>query len=104
ISGDYTNGIKFYGTKGWIFVSRGNEQVTASDPTAKLKDPQALAASDPKIIASVIGPNEIHLEESKEHHLNWLESVKSRKPPIAPIEVGHRSCSTCLLHQIAMKL
>ena len=56
VSGDFPNGIKFIGTEGWIFVSRGNETVTASDPVAKLKDSQALAASDPKIITSVIGP------------------------------------------------
>jgi len=104
VSGDFPNGIKFIGTNGWIFVSRGNERVTASDPVAKLNDSTALQSSDPKIIKSVIGPTEIHLPESKEHHLNWLESVKSRKPPIAPVEVAHRSCSTCLLHHISMKL
>jgi predicted dehydrogenase len=103
VSGDFPNGIKFIGTKGWIFVSRGNEKVTASDPVAKLKDSTALQASDPKIITSVIGPTEIHLPESKEHHLNWLESVQSRKEPIAPVEIAHRSCSACLLHHIAMK-
>jgi hypothetical protein len=32
-----------------IFASRGNEQVTASDPVAKLQDNTALPASDPKI-------------------------------------------------------
>jgi predicted dehydrogenase len=104
VSNELPNGIKFEGTKGWIFVSRGNESVTASDPVAKLKDAQALAASDPKIIESVIGPNEIHLYESKEQHGNWLECVRSRKAPIAPIEVAHRSCSACLVHHIAMKL
>jgi predicted dehydrogenase len=104
VSGDFPNGIKFIGTDGWIFVSRGNEAVTASDPVARLKDPQALAASDPKIIRSVIGPNEIHLPESKEHHGNWLECIQSRKEPIAPVEVAHRACSACLLHHMAMKL
>jgi predicted dehydrogenase len=104
ISDDYPNGLKFEGTEGWIFVSRGDEQVTSSDPVAKLKDNKALAASDPKIITSVIGPGEIHLYESKEHHANWLDCVKSRKPPIAPVEIGHRSCSACLIHHIAMKL
>jgi predicted dehydrogenase len=103
ISGDFPNGIKFIGSEGWIFVSRGNETVTASDPVAKLKDARALAASDPKIITSVIGPDEIHLYESKDHHGNWLECVKSRQQPIAPVEVAHRACSTCLLHHIAMK-
>ena len=104
VSGDFPNGIKFIGDKGWIFVSRGNERVTASDPVAKLNDSTALQASDPRIIKSVIGPTEIHLPESKEHHLNWLESVKSRQPPIAPVEIAHRSCSACLLHHAAMKL
>jgi predicted dehydrogenase len=84
ISGAFQNGIKFIGSTGWIFVSRGNEQVTDSDPVAKLKDPQALAASDPKIITSVIGPNELHLPESKEHHANWLQSIRTRQQPIAP--------------------
>ena len=32
------NGVKFEGTDGWIFVSRGNERVTGSDPVAKLKE------------------------------------------------------------------
>jgi predicted dehydrogenase len=103
VSGEFPNGIRFEGSEGWIFVSRGNERVTASDPGAKLKDATALAASDPKIISSVIGPDEIHLYESKDHHGNWLECMKTRKQTIAPVEVAHRSCSACLLHHIAMK-
>jgi predicted dehydrogenase len=104
VSGDFPNGLKFIGTNGWIFVSRGNETVTASDPVAKLKDPEALAASDPRILTSTIGPTEIHLYESKEHHGNWLECVRSRRQTIAPVEVAHRACSACLIHHMAMKL
>ena len=104
VSNELPNGIKFIGSKGWIFVTRGNYSVTASDPVEKQASSKALTASDPKIITSKIGPDEIHLYESSSHHGNWLESVKSRKQPIAPIEVGHRSCSTCLLHHITMKL
>jgi predicted dehydrogenase len=103
VSGAFQNGIRFEGTEGWIFVSRGNEQVTSSDPVAKLKDAQALSASDPKIITSVIGPDEIHLYESTDQHGNWLDCVRSRRQPIAPIEVGHRSCTACLIHHIAMR-
>jgi predicted dehydrogenase len=103
VSGEFPNGIRFEGTEGWIFVSRGNESVTASDPVAKLKDAQALAAGDPRILGSTIGPDEIHLYESKDHHGNWLDCVRSRQRPIAPVEVAHRSCSACLLHHIAMK-
>ena len=104
ISDSFPNGVKFEGTEGWIFVSRGDERVTSSDPVAKLKDAKALAASDPKIITSVIGPDEIRLPVSREHHANWLDCVKSRVQPIAPVEVGHRACSACLIHHIAMKL
>lgn len=103
VSGEFSNGIRFEGTEGWIFVSRGNETVTASDPVAKRKETRALVASDPAIITSVIGPDEIHLYESTDHHGNWLDCVRSRRQPITPVEVAHRACSACLLHHIAMK-
>jgi len=102
VSGAFPNGIKFIGTDGWVFVSRGNEAVTSSDPAAK-QFVQPLAASDPKILGSVIGPNEIHLPESIDHHGNWLACIKSRQQTIAPVEVGHRACSACLIHHIAMR-
>lgn len=104
VSNELPNGIKFEGTKGWIFVTRGNYQATASDPVANSQGVKPLEASDPSIIKSVIGPNEIHLYESKDHHGNWLECIKSRKETIAPVEVAHRSCSACLVHHVAMKV
>jgi predicted dehydrogenase len=101
ISGDYPNGIRFYGTKGWIFVTReGN--VTPDDPGGG-KNGAPLVASDPKILDSVIGPKEVHLYISDEHHANWLDCIQTRKEPVAPVEIAHRACSTCLLHHIAMK-
>jgi predicted dehydrogenase len=104
VSNELPNGIKFEGTEGWIFVTRGNYRATASDPVADNNGVKPLEASDDKIIKSVIGPNEVHLYESSDHHGNWIDCVRSRKPTIAPVEVAHRSCSTCLLHHIAMKL
>jgi predicted dehydrogenase len=103
VSGEFPNGIRFEGTDGWIFVSRGDEAVTASDPVDRMQQAKALDASDPKILSSVIGPDEIHLYESTDHHGNWLDCVRTRKQPIAPVEVAHRACSACLLHHIAMK-
>lgn len=104
VSNELPNGIKFEGTEGWIFVTRGNYRATASDPIPDSNGVKPLEASDEKIIKSVIGPNEIHLYESSDHHGNWIDCVRSRKAPIAPVEVAHRSCSACLLHHIAMKL
>ncbi len=103
ISGDNPNGVKFEGTEGWIFVTRG-APVTSSDPVSNSSGMKSLDASDPKILDSVIGENEIHLYESPEQHRNWLDSIISRVQPVAPVEVAHRSCSACLVSHIAMKL
>jgi len=86
----------------WIFVSRGGARATASDPTST--EGKALAASDPEILKSKIGPNEIHLYKSTDHHLNWLQSIQSRKPAVTTAEEAHRSTSACILAYIAMKL
>jgi predicted dehydrogenase len=105
ISNEIPNGIKFEGTEGWIFVTRGDYRASASDPIPTGKNKVLpLTASNNKIITSVIGENEINLYKSADQHGNWLESIISRKQPISPVEIGHRSCSTCLLHHIAMKL
>ena len=104
VSGDYPNGVRFEGDEGWIFVTRGNYSVTASDPTTNTENSKALDASDPNILTSKIGPDEFHLHVSKEQHGDWLNSIKTRKPPIAPAEVGHRACTSCLISHIAMKL
>lgn len=103
-TGSYTNGIRYEGTEGWIFVSRGNYVASASDPVSKAKSSKALDASDPRILESKIGENEIHLYKSDEQHGNWLDCIQSRKPPISPVEVGHRACSVCLITHISMKL
>lgn len=104
VSGDFPNGVRFEGEDGWIFVTRGNYSATSTDPVKQGENAKALDASDPKILQSKIGPDEIHLHVSEEQHGDWLNSIKTRKPPIAPAEVGHRACSNCLISHIAMKL
>lgn len=103
-SGGYPNGIRYEGTEGWIFVTRGAYTATPSDPVVAGRNAKALDASDPKILTSVIGENEIHLYVSNEQHGNWLDCIKSRKEPISPVEIGHRACTVCLITHIAMKL
>jgi hypothetical protein len=103
MSSNNPNGIKFEGTEGWIFVTRGDVGVTASDPTAGTKPNPALNASNPKILTSKIGPRETHLYDSKEQHGNWLDCIQSKKETISPAEVAHRSCSACLVAYAAMK-
>jgi len=101
VSDKYSTGLKFIGDEGWIWVTRENTGATASDPKAKGEMPP-LAASDEKLL----DPNglKVHLPVSKSHHKNWLESVHSRKTPLAPAWVAHRSNSACIVSWIAMKL
>ena len=104
VSGSFPNGVKFEGSEGWIFVSRGNVAVTSSDPGKPDGELKALDASNPKILESEIGPDEIHLYKAPEQHEDWLNAIRSRKDPVAPAEVGHRSCTACLVSHIAMKV
>ena len=103
-SGGFPNGIRYEGSEGWIFVSRGEYSATASDPVSKSKSSKALDASNPAILNSVINENEIHLYKTDNQHGNWLDCIKSRKTPISPVEIGHRACSICLITHISMKL
>ena len=105
ISGDYPNGIKFYGSKGWIFVSRGNEQVTKSDPVAKLNDATALASSDPEdhqVHRSA--PTKFTSTKARSSTATGSSASSAASQPISPAELGHRACSTCLIHDMAMVL
>ena len=78
-------GCQFEGTEGWVKVGRFDTY------------PKSLQQS-------VIGPKEIHLYESSNHHRNFVECIKSGREPAAPVEVGHRSATVCHLGNIAMMM
>lgn len=103
IGKDNPNGIRFEGSKGWIFVTRGNVGVTATDPGSG-DSTKPFTASDPKILQAEIGPRDIQLYSSPEQHANWLDCIRNKKQTISPAEVAHRSCSACLVAHIAMKV
>ena len=100
----FPNGVRFEGDKGWIFVSRGAVRATASDPIAPGKALKALDASDEKLLTEPLGKNALRLPVSTNHYANWIDAILSGTQPIAPAEVGHRSCSACLVAWTAMKL
>ena len=80
-------GVLFEGTEGWVYVKRGH-----------------IDAHPKSLLTSTFGPNEIHLYKSNNHKANFLECIKSRAETVAGVEVGHRSCTVCLLGDIAMRL
>jgi len=84
-----TKGVKFWGEKGWIEVSR--EHYSASDPAL---NPPPAAAGEPD------GPYETKIP----HQLDFIEAVRKRTDPVVPVETGHRTCTVCTLGNIAMRL
>ena len=78
---------RFVGTEGWVEI--GNLRFETSPASLK---------------SSVIGPDEIHLGTSTNHMRNFLDCIRTRTEPIAPIEVGHRSATVCHLANIGMWL
>lgn len=79
-------GVTFEGTEGRVYVRRGH-----------------IDANPRSLLTSPIKPDEIHLYKSNRHKDNFYECIKSRKETVAPAEVAHRSCSVCLLGDIAMR-
>jgi len=83
---DGENGVRFEGSDGWVFVSRGT-----------------IRASDDAIINDPFGPGDLRLYRSDNHHQNWLDCIKSRERPICDVEIGHRSATVCHLENIAIR-
>ena len=84
----YPDGIRFVGTEGWIHISGGG----------------ALSASPAGVVQSVIGPGELHLYASPEHHRNFLDCIRTRQPAAASAEIGHHATTTCNLAEISASL
>jgi predicted dehydrogenase len=84
---DGPNGVRFEGTEGWVFVTRGSMD---AEPKSLLKE--------------TLGPGEVHLVKSVNHQENFIACVRSRQDPVANVEAGHRSATICHLGNIAMLL
>jgi len=102
----FANGLMFEGTDGSVFCTRGAEKVTKSDGNAADANTgtKSLYASNPSILATRVGPEGKIWMPSQDHYRNWLESIISRKDPIAPVDQGARSLEACAVSWISMKL
>jgi len=89
---DQPNGIAFYGTQATIFAERIGWEIFPEPETPSRKLPPAVK----RMWENVDEPTKLHT-------INFVESVRARKPPNADIEIGHRGTSVALLGNIAMK-
>lgn len=79
-------GCIFEGEKGLLYVNRGVIRVWPE-----------------QIFETPIRDSDIRLYQSREHHENWLECIKTRKLPICDVAIGHRSATVCHLGNIAIR-
>jgi predicted dehydrogenase len=82
---DIPGGVTFIGDKGKIEVNRGKLVTQPAD----LKDKQV---------------GDVRLYESRDHHKNFLDCIKSRELPICDVEIGHRTATACHLGNIVARL
>jgi predicted dehydrogenase len=91
-------GIEFYGTEGTLFVDRQGYEIlperrsagNASGDRGRFED--RIAAVD-----------ERSTPDNPTHQRIFIDCVKSRKLPICDIEIGHRSSSTAILGNLALR-
>jgi predicted dehydrogenase len=83
----YGHGVLFLGSEGWVHVDRSK-----------------IDANPKSLLKATIGPSEVHLFKSDNHHVNFIDAVKGRTKPAAPIDVAIRVDTLCHLQQIAVKL
>jgi len=91
IAGGYKEirmGTKWIGTKGWVYVNRGLFEASNEEWRDYRDLPDEL--------------RKVKLYESRDHHRNFLDCVKSRKPTITPVETAHHSAIPGHLGLIAM--
>jgi predicted dehydrogenase len=82
------SGCTFEGADGTIYVDRDRIEST---PAAILRQP--------------LGERDFHLPAvANNHRQNWLDCVRSRRRPVADVEIGARSAQVCQLANIGYQL
>jgi len=79
-----SGGVRFVGTEGEILVNRGKFRIT---PESLDREPSP--------------DDTVQLYKSTDHYQDFLNCVKTRKRPIADVEIGCRSVSVCHLGNLA---
>jgi predicted dehydrogenase len=109
-------GLKFIGTNGWIEVARGYLACSnASLVPAELAGRRPMTAAQRQQAASQTAAQRsqrgeqnragaLRFEISSPHMQNFVDCIRSRENPIAPVEVGASTNTLCCLANIAREL
>jgi hypothetical protein len=81
------HGVRFEGSDGWIFVTRGK-----------------IEASQPEFFTTPLDGKATRIYVSEDHMGNFFDCMRSRKPAVCEPEIGHRSASISHLGVLALRL
>ncbi len=87
---DIKGGTKWIGTDGWVWVDRGGFESSNPEFRKYRRLPEEM--------------RKVKLYESKGHHRNWIECIRSRQPTICTAETSHRSATVGHLALIALQV
>lgn len=97
----YANGIEMIHN---VFEGPKADCVFEGDLGTILVSRSSIATKPEKILDEPFDANAFRVYPSSNHRRNWLECIRSRKDPICPPEIGHRSASICHLGNIGYRL
>jgi predicted dehydrogenase len=91
---DHDYGIYFYGTDATLFVDREGYRLEPELRSRGKEQPPELRTFPAQMRSTLDNPT---------HARNFIDCVKSRQAPICDIEIGHRSSSTAILGNLALR-
>jgi predicted dehydrogenase len=112
VSEGITRGLELNGTRGTLFINRAGLEVVP-DPDVPAEDQIPRFTGPPRPSRDAAPPLTPPIKDAgydqvkdqfRPHVRNFLDCVKSRARPVADLESGHRSVTSCHLANIAMKL
>lgn len=82
-----SNHCHFVGTDGEVKVARGKLETTPANLSEK-----------------TFRKEDTNVYVSTNHYQDFLDAIKSRKPPVCDVETGHRTASMCTIGNISYRL
>ncbi|HZN59334.1 MAG TPA: Gfo/Idh/MocA family oxidoreductase [Planctomycetota bacterium] len=97
-----TTGVRYLYENGVEMVHGGPDGCVFTGALGKLHITRGRLASEPEsIVKDPLGAGDVHLEKSPGHHRNWIDCIRSRKAPVAEVEIGARTVTIVHLGNIA---
>jgi predicted dehydrogenase len=96
------HGVVYRYANGVVMVHGGPSGCTFTGDRGTLRiDRDHLTSDPPSIVKEPLGAKDVHLEKSPGHHRNWINCIRSRKRPLADVEIGARSVAITILGNLA---